>query len=196
MLPGVSRQAEILATAARLFNERGFHGVSVDEIGRQLGVTGPALYRHFKGKDEILATLFNDAMDRAAIDPSSFTDDPHEQLDLLIRHHARFVVEHRDLVAIYAHEHRALVDPWRTMFVRRMTEHGARWDAVITACHPDADPLDVRTTTQAAIGLLHSVVTWPPALVDRPDIVERLRDQVLRGVGRLAEPTPTPAPSR
>ena len=50
----VTRQRKILDVAAQLFHEKGFHGVGIDEIGRQAGVSGPAVYRHFKGKDEIL----------------------------------------------------------------------------------------------------------------------------------------------
>ncbi|MCW3040419.1 MAG: TetR/AcrR family transcriptional regulator, partial [Solirubrobacterales bacterium] len=52
------RGSKILAAALRLFHERGFHAVSVDEIGEAAGATGAAIYRHFTGKEEILATLF------------------------------------------------------------------------------------------------------------------------------------------
>ena len=48
---------QILREAARLFAERGFHGVGVDEIGAAVGISGPGLYRHFAGKDAMLAEL-------------------------------------------------------------------------------------------------------------------------------------------
>src|ERR687895_246017 len=105
----MSRHAEILETAARLFRERGFHGVGVDEIGKQVGISGPALYRHFSSKDEILATLLNEAMDKIAVETQGIFDEPRDELDFLVRHHARFVVNNLELVAIYAHEHRSLV---------------------------------------------------------------------------------------
>jgi AcrR family transcriptional regulator len=53
----LTRERQILDAAAALFYEKGFHGVGVDEIGQRVGISGPALYRHFKGKDQILAAL-------------------------------------------------------------------------------------------------------------------------------------------
>ncbi len=50
-------RADPLREAARLFAERGFHGVGVDEIGAAVGISGPGLYRHFPGKDAMLAEL-------------------------------------------------------------------------------------------------------------------------------------------
>ena len=50
---GTTRREQILAEAARLFARHGFHGVSIAELGAAVGVSGPALYRHFPGKDEV-----------------------------------------------------------------------------------------------------------------------------------------------
>jgi AcrR family transcriptional regulator len=49
-----SRRAEILEIAVGLFATRGYHGVSMDDIGAAAGVTGPALYHHFAGKEAML----------------------------------------------------------------------------------------------------------------------------------------------
>lgn len=181
----MDRRTEILTTAAELFREKGFHGVGVDEIGKRVGVSGPAIYHHFAGKDEILATLFNDAMDKVVVETEGMFDAPQEELDFLVRHHARFVVTHRELVAIYAHEHRSLVEPWRKMFTARMRAHAERWESAVAQLHPKADATDVAIAVQAAIGLLHSVVFWPPKLLDEPTLVERLHGQVLGGLDAL-----------
>ena len=45
---------EILEIAVGLFAARGYHGVSMDDIGAAAGVTGPALYHHFAGKEAML----------------------------------------------------------------------------------------------------------------------------------------------
>lgn len=47
------RQA-VLATAARLFNQRGFHATSLDDIAAALNVSKPTLYYYVKNKDDIL----------------------------------------------------------------------------------------------------------------------------------------------
>ena len=55
------RRDEILAAAVKLFHERGYHATGMDDIGAEAGISGPAIYRHFKGKEEILEVLLLDA---------------------------------------------------------------------------------------------------------------------------------------
>lgn len=52
-----ARREQILAAAARLFRAQGYHGTSIDELGQAVGISGPALYRHFPGKQALLAAL-------------------------------------------------------------------------------------------------------------------------------------------
>src|SRR5919198_4587799 len=115
----VPRQQRILDAAAELFYERGFAAVGVDEIGARAGVTGPAIYRHFSGKDEILATLFDQALDGLlTVTAGEFTD-PQEQLEHLIRRHAAFVIGERRLAAILIQEGRSLAEPYRGRLQQR-----------------------------------------------------------------------------
>jgi AcrR family transcriptional regulator len=189
----VSRRDEILEVAAELFFERGFHGVGVDEIGERAGMSGPALYRHFRSKDELLAALFDRAMDLVSADlPPEDGEDSDATLDQLIRRHARFVVEHRHLVSIYAHEHRSLVDPWRKPFLRRLRAHARRWELAIAAACPDAADDDVSLAAQGSIGLLHSVIYWPPGVLKADDVIDRLCALVRGGIGGLATLTAPP----
>lgn len=192
----VTRQRKILDVAAQLFHERGFHGVGIDEIGRRAGVSGPAVYRHFKGKDEILATVFDEAMDLVTVRPNGEFATPRDELDFLIRAHASFVVDHRALVSVFAHEHRFLVDPWRRLFTRRMRDHAAYWEETIARCYPDASPEAVAIGSQAAIGLLHSVVYWPAQTRSATDLVEWLVRLVLDGLDALSVPAGATAPAR
>nr|WP_201851578.1 TetR/AcrR family transcriptional regulator [Myceligenerans indicum] len=58
------RRRQILDTAADLFAARGFHGVSVGDIGAAVGISGPALYKHFAGKEDILGQCLLHASER------------------------------------------------------------------------------------------------------------------------------------
>jgi AcrR family transcriptional regulator len=180
------RRRRILDVAGQLFHERGFHGVGMDEIGKRAGVTGPAVYRHFAGKDEILATLFDEAMDLVIVNTDGRFDDPRKELEFLVRHHADFVVEQRAIVSVYAHEHRFLVDPWRRLFNRRMREHAARWERTIAACYPGAPEDAVAVASQGAIGLLNSVVFWPPPALGADDLTDWLCRLVIEGLDTLS----------
>ena len=49
-----AKRNAVLQAAAQLFNERGFHATSLDDIAARLNVTKPTLYYYVKNKDEIL----------------------------------------------------------------------------------------------------------------------------------------------
>jgi len=57
-----SRQ-EILRTAARLFQQRGYHATSMNDVASALKLSKGGLYHHFQSKDEILFNLMDHAMD-------------------------------------------------------------------------------------------------------------------------------------
>src|SRR4051812_50088701 len=59
-----SRREQILRAAAQLFAQRGSRNVGVDDIGAAVGVTGPAIYRHFAGKDAMLAEMLGRISER------------------------------------------------------------------------------------------------------------------------------------
>lgn len=54
---GADRAAQIRAAAAVLFRQRGYQEIGIDEIGAAVGISGPAIYRHFRGKDALLAAI-------------------------------------------------------------------------------------------------------------------------------------------
>ena len=54
---GGSRREQILAVAARLVARHGFHGVSIADLGAAVGISGPAVYRHFPGKEALLEEM-------------------------------------------------------------------------------------------------------------------------------------------
>jgi AcrR family transcriptional regulator len=52
---------EIKAAALRQLAEHGVEGISLNAIAKELGMTGPALYRYVASRDELLADLVADA---------------------------------------------------------------------------------------------------------------------------------------
>ncbi len=59
-LKASERRATILAVAKVLFSDKGYHGVSVDEIATRLGVSPAILYRHFPSKEALYESVLND----------------------------------------------------------------------------------------------------------------------------------------
>jgi AcrR family transcriptional regulator len=183
----VTRDRQILDAAAALFYEKGFHGVGVDEIGKKVGISGPALYRHFKSKDEILAALFNEAVEELISGTAVVYADPERDLERLVQHHIRFAIDHRHLVNVYEHEERALVEPWKGHFQRRERHYAARWEEALTRCFPDADPQDIAGSAQAVIGMIHSVAHWPREARKGADVPQLLYGLAMSALSSLRE---------
>ena len=167
---------EILKAAQRLFYGRGYGAVGVDLIGEEAGVTGPAIYSHFSGKGEILATLFDEAMDRMLVLAGPVRDDPAEDLDHLIAAQARFVLENRELLTVYTREDRALPAEARRRFHRRQADYVERWVNALESIHPDRPRDELTSAAHAVIGVLMSVTAWPRAALRTDGLAELLAD--------------------
>ena len=60
----MSTKEKILETALTLFAENGYNGTSMEQIAQDVGIKAPSLYKHFKGKEDILNTLIDTAKNR------------------------------------------------------------------------------------------------------------------------------------
>jgi AcrR family transcriptional regulator len=181
----VDRERMILDAAAAVFYEKGFHGVGVDELGKRAGLTGPTLYRYFSSKDEILAALFNEAMDELVSATAMVHDEPMADLARLIRHHVGYAVSQRQLVNVYQREDRSLTDPWRRHFNHRRKQYVARWEAIVARCVPGAAPAEVAALTQSILGLIFSIAYWPPQTAEVTGLAELIVAFTSRGLSGI-----------
>lgn len=153
------RQQQILDIAAKLFAERGFHGVSVHDIGAACGISGPALYKHFDSKDQILAssltsiseTLLSTGQTRAAA-----ADDPRDALGALIDWHIEFALEHPDLIIIQEREWANLGEIARKDVRVLQLSYIDIWVTTLRQLRPDLDKAEARAAAQATFGLINS----------------------------------------
>jgi AcrR family transcriptional regulator len=155
------RGAKILASALRLFYSRGFHAVSVDEIGAAAGASGAAIYRHFSGKEEILATLFDEALDQYLLAIPDAGEDPLAELESLVRGHLEFTVAHRELASLWANEHRSLTGDHQRRINRRTRQYIDRWISVLQRAFPAHDVPELHTAALTAIGMTTALSATP-----------------------------------
>lgn len=190
----MGREHEILAAAAKAFHEKGFHGVGMDELGRRAGLSGPALYRSFSGKDEILATLLNEAMDELMSAVIAVHEDPQLDLDRALTHHVRFSVRHSELVNLYQREVRSLAEPWNKQFNRRRRQYTERWEELFRRRYPTLGGDAVSVAVQSTLGTIFSLPYWPGRALQVAD-VEDLLLSYLRGALRAVEEGAPTAPT-
>ncbi|EHB55463.1 regulatory protein TetR [Mycolicibacterium rhodesiae JS60] len=157
-----TREGQILAAAERLFFERSFDGVGVDEIGRTAGTSGSAIYRYFPNKDAILAALFDEVLDTLLLRIGEPADDPSVDLDRLLRAFAGLVASHERLVAIWIREQRSLAQRYRDQHDRRQKRVTERWVSCLRRCYPSASTDELVTATRGVQLLLLSEAFRPP----------------------------------
>lgn len=179
----MDRNRRILDAAAELFYEKGFHGTSVDELGTRAGVSGPALYRQFSGKDEILAALLDEAMDILLSATGPVFEDPRVDLERMIRHHVGFAVENRHLVNVNQREDRSLAAPFKRRFDQRRKEYVDGWESAVARFLPEATAAEVAVATQACLGLVFSVAYWPRSVAKFPSLEDMIAEITLAGFG-------------
>ena len=175
----MTRDRQILRVAERLFFERGYGAVGVDLVGAEAGVTGPAIYSHFRGKADILAALFDEAMDQMLALAGAVRDDPVDELRHLIESTAEFALEKRQLLTVYLHEDRALEGEARRRFRRRQRAFVERWVDALEQVRLDQTRQELTSVAHAVIGMLMSVTTWPRAALRTEQLEELLAELAL-----------------
>ena len=104
--PTLARRQQILEVAAHMFVERGFRGTSIDDLGAAIGVTGPALYRHFPAKEALLAELLigvsEDLVNGARVRTNPLAGG--SPLSSLVDYHVDFALDHPELITVQSRD--------------------------------------------------------------------------------------------
>ncbi|GLU90407.1 MULTISPECIES: TetR/AcrR family transcriptional regulator [Agromyces] len=153
------RRAAILDAAAALFAARGYAGVTLDELGAAVGVSGPAVYRHFPGKGAVLAAILVDAS-RALLDGAervlAVDAAPEAALRALIRFHVEFAVGDADVIAVQEREVTQLDPAARHEMRTLQRRYVEQWVGVLDRLRPDLAEEELRVRAHAAFGLMNS----------------------------------------
>jgi AcrR family transcriptional regulator len=155
-----SRRDEILDIAVGLFAARGYHGVSMDDIGSAAGVTGPALYHHFAGKEAMLVAalipvsegLLSGGRERVA----RHHDDARAALADLIDFHVEFALENPAVIALHLHELDRLPEEPKRQIRKLQRLYVEEWVTVLATLRPGLDAGEARVLAHAAFGLMNS----------------------------------------
>ena len=192
-----TRREQILKEAARLFAERGFHGVGVDEIGAAVGISGPGLYRHFPGKDAMLAELLvgisgqllTGGRRRVAEAGAGAAGGPGAVLDSLIEGHIDFALDDRPLITLHDRELDRLRDADRKLVRQLQRQYVELWVGVVREVYPELAEPAARSAVHSVFGLLNSTphLARPGSLPGR-EATAGLLHRMARGAFAAAAP--------
>jgi AcrR family transcriptional regulator len=157
------RRDQILAAAMDLFHAKGYHATGMDEIGAAAGITGPGIYRHFKSKEQILATgvrrSVTEALDNARSIVES-TSTPREALEGLIANFVEGLLANRSLSAVIMRERHALSPTTRRSVERAERLHVEEWVHILSQLRPDLTDGESRMMVHAGLWTCLSVAYY------------------------------------
>jgi AcrR family transcriptional regulator len=179
----VERRQQILDVAAGLFAQRGFHGVSVGDIGKAVGVSGPALYKHFDSKDAVLAEMLVAISERLLAEGRervAHADGPDDALAALVDWHVTFALAQPALIVVQDRDWQSLPAEARERVRLLQREYVDLWATQLQRGHPGLDLDRGRAMAHATFGLINS--TPHSSLLPPEDMHELLSAMALRSL--------------
>jgi AcrR family transcriptional regulator len=152
------RSDALLAAAAALFAERGFSGVSLEDIGAAVGVSGPAVYRHFAGKQALLGALLvkvsRDLVSGGTAVAEAAASDDQRMRDL-VRFHVHFALGNAAVIRVHDRDLTHLTDDDKREVRRLQRTYIDLWIEALSRL-VDATADELRLRVQAGFGLINS----------------------------------------
>jgi AcrR family transcriptional regulator len=181
--PATTRREQILEVAATLFAEHGFHGVSIADLGAACGFSGPALYKHFRSKQAILAEmlvsiseeLLGEGRRRVRAAP-----DGDRALADLVDWHVTFALEHKPLIVVQDRDWSALPVEAREKVRQTQLAYVEVWVDVLRSLQPSLTVEQARARVHACFGLINS--TPHSAVVSDTEMHRILSEMTLRAL--------------
>lgn len=154
-----TRRQALLSAAASLFAVHGFNRVSLEDLGAAAGVSGPAVYRHFPGKQAVLgALLLTVSQDLLEGGRHVVADaaDPPAALALLVQFHVDFALSNPDVIRVQDRDFTNLSEEDQAQVRALQRSYVELWVDVLAGIHSDTDMADLRMRAHATFGLINS----------------------------------------
>jgi AcrR family transcriptional regulator len=185
------REDAILAAAARIFREKGYHGTSVQDIAESVGLLKGSLYHYIRSKEELLARLFDGALDDTVRELEAIASrdaNATERLRAMVKAYVRAVTANLDAVGLYLREWRALPQPELTRLRGRRRTMRALFEDVIAdgVKRREFAASDVKISTLAILGMANWLFEWyrPRGRMRAEELAEEIADRAVRSVSR------------
>lgn len=186
-----TREDEILAAAARIFREKGYHGTSVRDIAESVGLLKGSLYHYIRSKEDLLARLFDGALEGTVdeLEEIASRDASAEQrLREMVRTYVRAVTVNLDAVGLYLREWRALPPPELARLRARRRAMRALFEDVIAdgVRRREFVPGDVKVSALAIMGMANWLFEWyrPRGRLRPEQLGDEIAERAVRSVSR------------
>jgi AcrR family transcriptional regulator len=182
--PPTARREQLIDAAAREFRAKGFAGVSMDDIGAEVGVVGPALYRYFDTKADLLTTAVTRLHEWLALETRRGLRAPadEEVLGQLVSGYVRIASHATDLLATSLTEKLYLPDHVLERTDRSEGDAFGEWQRWLVLRRPGLSEPEAATLVRAARTVIDDCVRIPH-LRRHPDMTVELQGAALATMG-------------
>lgn len=152
-----SRYAALLDESMRLFNERGYHDTSVEQIAAAVGLPASGVYRYFPGKRDLLAASFRRAGELLSVELTAIeagADGPEDALTKLVDAYVGRSFERPELASVYYTERLNLSAADQNVLHSLQLETVESWATLVVAVRPELSPAEARFLVHAATALV------------------------------------------
>jgi TetR/AcrR family transcriptional regulator, cholesterol catabolism regulator len=189
----VDSRQEILRTAARLFQQRGYDATSMNDVAAALRLSKGGLYHHFQSKDEILYEIMNHAMEitqERVLNPVRGIADPEERLRALIRLHIEVVLSPRDReITVMLHENHPLPPALRKRINARKKDYIHFLEGLMAEVQSKTRPqargkVSPRAAAFALLGMINWIYQWykPEGELQAQSLIPQFTDLIFGGI--------------
>lgn len=171
-----SRREQLLSAAAELFHQRGFHAVSMEDIGAAAGIAGPSVYKHFPGKPGLLCAIGRRVAGRLALDAERARQrsvDEAEALRRLAESYVRVLTGSPELLVSLSVSGANIPEQDRADLLRAQRDYVAQWVDLLVAARPGLTTREATITVHAALTIANDL-TRTRRLVARPGLADEL----------------------
>jgi AcrR family transcriptional regulator len=175
---GLRRKVQILKVAAELFADQGFDRVSIDDIGHVCGVSGPAVYRYFASKDDLLVAMYDHLYTRSANEIDAIVAEGvsgREFVERLIDGQIRMALEEQEKVRVVDLERRRLPASFAERLHAEARRNTRIWVEAVKKARPELTTDEAEVTVHGVLALINSIALRQKTKAVSPSLEKYLR---------------------
>lgn len=186
----LTTEQRVRRAAVKLFAGKGFHGTGIRDLAREAGISSASLYHYMGTKEELLAEIMCECLDRLVLGAREVTDgvtDPRQRLASLVALHVLTHARRPAETRVVDHEVPALSAPARRRIVELRDEYEAMWadaidDGIRKRCFATAEP---GVTRLALLEMCTGVARWysPRGALGLDQLADHYANLALRMLG-------------
>ena len=172
MRPYDERLDHLLARAARVFADKGYHPTTMRDLSAASGMSLAGMYYYVRGKEDLLALIQEGARQAVAT-----ATDPEERLQAFIRHHVAFFADHMAEMKVLSHE----TPPRSVSAVKR--RYVDLLESILKDAAPEHSMVDRSAATYILFGMMNWIYNWydPAGEIDPARLADLMASIFLGG---------------